>query len=129
MNMPASIPTEAAVWLRMQMTICSSRAAQQLHREIANVDEWANGLFTVLVNILPALLRANPELARQLEPQWRNAAERFEQLSAGAAPADPDECAERLEAPKMLHGLLDVMGVWADCGARPRRSGGRKRTK
>lgn len=115
MNIPASMTPETATWLCLQMTMASARATEPLRKEIDKVDEWANGLFTVLVQVLPGLLKANHPLAHQLEPQWRRASERFEHLSAGGSPIDSDETLERLEAPKMLYRLLEIMSVWDEC--------------
>lgn len=126
MNLPASLPPETATWLCLQMSMASARATEPLREEIDKVDEWANGLFTVLVQLLPGLLGANPLLAQQLEPQWRRAAERFDQLAAGGPPAEPDETMDRLEAPKMLYRILETMGIWAECRSLSKPASSRK---
>ena len=85
----------------------------QLRVEVDRVDEWANGLFWVLHDVLPWLLRRDPEMAAALAQQWREAAQHFAEVSAEEGQAASfDETAERLEARKMLYRLFDVLRLW-----------------
>lgn len=73
----------------------------QLRAEMERVDNWANGLLLVLMELLPPLLKKNPDIAAQLADSWRKAAEGFER-------GGKDE----LEARKILYRNLDLIGVW-----------------
>lgn len=92
------------------------REVRELRSEIDRVDDWANGLFAVLTDVLPALLKANPELAARLAPKWRDAADRFDRADqAQPTGAGRDiETAEFLEARKMLYRLFDLLGAWPE---------------
>lgn len=84
-----------------------------LRLEVDRNDDWANGLFAVLVEALPPLLRANPEMARQLGATWRNRADEYEALRSNPGQAeDFHDTAEKLEAAKMLYRQFDVLGLW-----------------
>lgn len=84
-----------------------------LRLEVDRNDDWANGLFAVLVEALPPLLRANPEMARQLGATWRNRADEYEALRSTPGQADDfHDTAEKLEAAKMLYRQFDVLGLW-----------------
>ncbi len=87
----------------------------QLRAEINKVDDWANGVFSVLQEVLPLLLRKNPDIAAILEDSWRAAAERFDLIT----PPDEQQVDlaqpatwEFLEPKKILYRQLDVLGVW-----------------
>lgn len=111
MSMPTDLSNEAAAWMHTQIAIANARSAALLREEIDRLDDWANGLYLVLLNVLPFLMKAHPEMARQVEPQWRSAAERFEALADGAR-SDDGETAELLEARKMLHSVLTLLHAW-----------------
>lgn len=112
MNLPADISPETAVWMRMQMTIAAARAVEPLKAEINQVDDWANGVFVVLRDVLPYLLKTFPELARDMAPQWSAAALDFDRIDVQGHPAKPDEPLEFLEARKMLYRTFALLGVW-----------------
>lgn len=112
MNLPADLSPETAAWMRMQMTIAAARAVEPLKAEINQVDDWANGVFVVLRDVLPYLLRTFPELARNVAPQWSAAALDFDQIDVHGHPAKADEPLEFLEARKMLYRTLALLGVW-----------------
>lgn len=95
---------------------------QELREEIAalrarieQVDDWAAGVQQVLLNVLPSLLRGHPEAAK-VHGLLQKADERYEQLKADPASADPasGQTAELYEPAKMLNRLLGIMGVWPD---------------
>lgn len=112
MNLPTDLSPEIATWMRTQMLMASASAAAPLREEIDRLDDWMNGLFIVLINVLPHLLRSQPELAQQLEPQWRSAADRFERLAPTNGHNEDGETAELLEARKMLYRTLTLLQVW-----------------
>lgn len=112
-NQPADLSSETTAWLHAQIAVAAARAVAPLREELDKLDDWANGLFVVLTNVLPHLLRAQPEMAAKLAPQWRKAAERFEALEvSGARRAGDGETLELLEARKMLYRIFAVMELW-----------------
>lgn len=112
MNIPAELSPEVAAWMRVQMSIAAARAVEPLKDEISKVDEWANGLFVALRDVLPVLLLDSPALTREIEPQWRKAAEEFDRIEQHGQQANGDESLELLEARKMLYRLFAVCGLW-----------------
>ena len=89
----------------------------QLRAELDRLDDWANGVLMALSDALLPLLKANPEAARYLEPLWRSAAERFEQLEAERGQAGQfAETAELLEAKTILYRQLRTLGAWRGPG-------------
>lgn len=112
MNIPAELSPEVAAWMRVQMSIAAARAVEPLKEEISKVDEWANGLFVALRDVLPVLLLESPALTREIEPQWRKAAEEFDRVEQHGHQANDEESLELLEARKMLYRLLSVCGLW-----------------
>ena len=91
----------------------------QLRAEIDRVDNWANGIFLVLQEVLPPLLKKNPEIASHLRDSWRAAAEKLDDLERGVEQRDDPEEAESLESlevRKILYRTLDLLGVWPKPG-------------
>lgn len=87
----------------------------QLRAEIDRVNEWSTGLFCVLHDVLPPLLREKPALAAALAPKWHLAAEQFDLASENTGQADSfEETADRLEARKMLYRLFAQLKLWPD---------------
>ena len=114
-NVPADLSPETAAWLHAQIAISTARAVAPLREELDKVDDWAGGLFVVFTNVLPHLLRTQPELAARLAPQWRKAAQRFDALQARGAQRTKDgESLEMLEARKMLYRIFAVMELWPE---------------
>ena len=103
---------DPAAWMRVQMTIAAARAVEPLKAEISKVDDWANGVFVVLRDVLPYLLKTFPELARNVAPQWSAAALDFDRIDVHGQPAKPDEPLEFLEARKILYRTFALLGVW-----------------
>lgn len=86
---------------------------ERLRAEIDRVDEWATGVFQVLVDVLYPLLMANPNAVAHVGQAWRQAAERFEVVRACTGQnEDIDETVERLEARKMLYRQYALLGLW-----------------
>lgn len=91
----------------------------QLRAEINRVDDWANGVFSVLLEVLPPLLRKNPDIAAKLADSWREAAERFDVIAPPEEQQidlDQPEPLEFLESKKILYRTLDLLGVWPKPG-------------
>lgn len=90
----------------------------QLRAEVDRLDDWANGVFVALGEALLPLLKAHPESAAYLEPLWRHAAERYEQvLSMPGQAGDFHETAELLEPRKMLYRQYSLLGAWPQPGS------------
>lgn len=110
-HMPANLSPETSAWLQAQMVINNAKTAAILRAEINKVDEWANGIFAALRDVLSHQLRKSPELANDLAAQWSEAAENFDRIHVhGMAPRD-GESLECLEARKMLYRLFSVVGT------------------
>ena len=85
----------------------------ELRLEVDRNDDWAMGLLAVLNDVLPHLLRSNPQMSEQLGASWRKTADRYEALASQTGRADgPEETVERLEPTKMLYRLFHVLGLW-----------------
>lgn len=90
----------------------------QLRARVEQADDWAGGLLDALQGVLLPLLKAHPDIARQVEPLWQQAAERFDLLQAGRQlPAEEDMPQEHFEPAKILYRQLSRVGVWR--GHRP----------
>lgn len=88
------------------------REIAQLREQIDAVDDWANGLHLVLVQVLPHLLRGHPE-AGKVKQLLQASAQRYEELLVHPERAhEPDEKAALLEASKMLYRQLELLNVW-----------------
>ena len=112
MELPAGMSPEVSAWIQAQITLSNASNAATLRAEINKVDDWANGVFMALKDALLPLLKDHPATACDIAPQWRKAAEQFEQIEQGSPPADPDETLELLEARKMLYRIFEVLGLW-----------------
>lgn len=113
---PADLSPETVAWLHAQMAINNARTAAVLREEINRVDDWANGIFAALRDVLLHQLKANPSLAAALAPGWRQAAEDFDRINLHGLPAAPDEPLEFLEARKMLYRLYVRLGIAPEAG-------------
>lgn len=89
----------------------------QLRARVEQVDDWAAGVLAALQDVLLPLLKAQPDIARQVEPIWRQAAENFDLLNAGSTlPEETDMPQEHFEPAKMLYRQLSRFGVWPGRG-------------
>lgn len=85
----------------------------RLRAQIDQVDDWANGIYSLLVAVLPHLLRNHPDLEK-VQRTLRAADDRYEELQAHPERAEKGEPAGLYEASKMLHRQLAILGVWPD---------------
>jgi len=115
-NFPADLTPEAAAWMQAQIVISNARTAALLREEINKVDDWANGLFAVLRDVLAHQLRESPELGQSLASSWGRAARDFDRINDQGMPAKPHEPLEFLEARKMLYRLFTTLGAMPRVG-------------
>lgn len=73
----------------------------QLRAELRAADEWAEGLFAALQDVLTPLLKLHPDVAEELGPRWQKVCEDFERTQAN-----------QLEPRKMLYRQLAQLSVW-----------------
>lgn len=86
---------------------------ERLRAEIDAVDDWANGIFLTLVQVLPLLLRDHPRSAN-IQRLLQQADSRYEELLAHPEQAEEGEPAGLHEAGKMLYRQMALLGVWPD---------------
>ena len=115
-HLPTDISPETAAWLQAQMAIHSARTAAVLREEINKVDDWANGIFAALRDVLAYQLRESPELGKALAKSWSDVAKDFDRISDQGMPSNPDEPLEFLEARKMLYRLFVSLGSMPKAG-------------
>lgn len=115
-NLPADLTPETAAWLQAQMAINNARTAAVLREEINKVDDWANGIFAALRDLLAVQLLSAPELGQALAKEWRIAARDFDRIHVQGLPAKQDEPLEYLEARKMLYRLFSHLGTMPKVG-------------
>lgn len=85
-----------------------SAAVEPLHKKLDEQDEWMNGLYLALLDLMQALAKEqSPELA-QVIPAWMSAADHYELAKQGLY---PDESPERLEPRKLLYRMLLTTGA------------------
>lgn len=116
---PQELSPETLAWIQSQIAIASTRAAAAGHatlpEEIDRVDDWANGIFALLADLVPLLLREQPEVAAALKPRWAKAARRYAALQGSGQRRTKDgEPLEQLEARKMLYRTMLTMKAWPD---------------
>ena len=109
-NMPANLSPETSAWLQTQMIINNAKTAAILRAEIIKVDEWANGIFAALRDVLGHQLRKSPELANDLATCWSEVAQDFDRIHVQGEAPRPHENLEYLEARKMLFKYFSVNG-------------------
>ena len=110
-HLPADITPEAAAWMHTQIALSNARTAATLRREIDKVDDWANGIFAALRDVLQHQLRESPALASALAKDWGPAARAFDRIEVRGLPPAPDEPLEFLEARKMYFRLFGSVGL------------------
>ena len=82
-----------------------------LREEINKVDDWANGIYAALRDVLMHQLRESPELGKTLAKNWSRAARDFDRIHVQGQPARKDEPLEFLEARKMYYRVFSHLGV------------------
>ena len=109
-----AINPETTSWVRELLAQEIEKAVAPLRQEIDQVDDWANGVFAVLADLLPELLQTHPQLGQRLMPLWQEAAERYDTLGrqADGQADDFHETQWLLEARKMLYRQLVASGSW-----------------
>lgn len=107
-----SLDPETTEWVRALLEQEIAKAVVPLRQEIDQLDDWANGVFVALQNVLPPLLRKHPDIALQLEPLWRAASEQYDRLEGIAQADDFHETQSLLEPRKMLYRQLANLKAW-----------------
>lgn len=110
---PVELSPRAAAWLQMQTSVAASRAAQVVQGDLEDLEGFVNGMLVTMAQLVPLLLEAVPEVAQQLAPHWREAAERYDALIAPAAAGRDDDAVRLLEARKLLYRCCERLGVWS----------------
>lgn len=83
----------------------------RLRAEIDAVDDWSNGVFMLLIEVLPQLLRDHPN-ASKVRDSLKRSAERYDLLLAHPEHAEDGGPAGLYEARKMAYRLLALTGVF-----------------
>ena len=109
-HIPADLSPETAAWLQAQVVLHNAHTAAVLREEINKVDDWANGIYAALRDVLAYQLRQSPALGQELAQKWGQAAEDFDRIDVYGLPPQPDEPLEFLEARKMLFRLFSLLG-------------------
>ena len=115
-HLPATLHPEAAAWLQAQMLIHNARTAAVLREEINKVDDWANGIYAALRDVLAYQLRESPEMGKTLAKNWSRAAREFDRIQVKGLPAKPNEPLEFLEARKMYYRVFSHLELMPKVG-------------
>lgn len=107
-----AINPETTEWVRALLQQEIDKAVAPLRQELDQVDDWANGVFCALSDLMPVLLKTQPEIARYLEPMWRKASERYDHIGSTGQADDFHETQALLEARKTLYRRLAVLKAW-----------------
>lgn len=107
-----AINPETTEWVRALLQQEIDRAVAPLRQEIDQLDDWANGVFCALSDLMPALLKTQPEIARYLEPLWRKASERYDHIGNTDQAEDFHETQPLLEARMTLYRQLASVRAW-----------------
>lgn len=109
-QLPADMSPETAAWIQAEIIAHNARTAAVLREEINKVDDWANGIFAALRDVLAHQLRESPELGKALAKSWSRVAKDFDRIEVQGQPAKPHEPLEFLEARKMLYRIFVILG-------------------
>lgn len=107
-------PLATTEWVRELLAQEIEKAVAPLRQEIDQTDNWANGVFAALEDLLRVLLVKHPDIAAELAPLWRGAAERFDNIGSIEQADDFHESQELLEARKMLYRQLALVKAWPE---------------
>ena len=95
-------------WVQQEI----EKAVAPLRQQIEVLDDWSNGVFAALADLLPLLLKAQPDIAAALAPLWRDASVQYDRLGTVGQAEDFHETQALLEARKMLYRRLDLLKAW-----------------
>ncbi len=109
-----SLSQEITSWVRELLAQEIEKSVAPLRAEIDQVDDWANGVFAALADVLPLLLRKHPDVAGQLEPMWRKISEQYNTVDSTDQADDFHQTQGLLEARKMLYRQLAVLKAWPE---------------
>lgn len=84
---------------------------EPLKKEIQENEHFMYGILTTLMELMPPLLKSNPELAQKLEPRFRYHAQKFANLQSGQSD-EFDDTPDRHEPAKMLYKYLELLDTW-----------------
>lgn len=83
-------------------------AVAPLEKKLDAQDEWMNGLFLALEDVMQALLKKHPALVAAAIKDWQVASDRYDLACQGLY---QDESPERLEPRKLLYRMLRATGA------------------
>lgn len=89
---------------------------EQLRAEARAADEWADGLYSALLDVVAELSRHHPRLADDLKSRWRLSAARFDALSAGHK---PDSGCDSIDTPGNLEPRAKLYRALASGESKP----------
>lgn len=107
-----TLSPEAAEQMRALLQQEVGKAIEPLRQQIDQVDDWANGVFAALEDVVLLLKSKRPEWVAELEPSWHKAAEQYATLELGGQADDFHQTLALLEARKMLYQKLRLLGAW-----------------
>ncbi|MBK9442565.1 MAG: hypothetical protein IPN53_15210 [Comamonadaceae bacterium] len=58
---------ETTAWVQQEV----EKAVAPLRQQIDVLDDWSNGVFAALADLMPLLLKSQPDIAASLAPLWR----------------------------------------------------------
>lgn len=105
--------SEAHEQLRAEMRQAIAAAIAPLRQQLDQQDEWMNGLYLALLELLQATAKEQPAVIRRLLPAWEKVADRYEQMQRHPA---ANESPERLEPRKLLYRMLQTTGALRHLG-------------
>lgn len=92
-----------------QITDLMRTETKQLRDEINRLDDWANGLYAALHDVVNEVALSSPEIAKRLAARWSKVAAEFDQLEANPQ-MESEDSLEILEARKVLYRSLVIAG-------------------
>ena len=107
-----SLTPDTTEWVRALLAQEIEKAVAPLRQEIDQLDDWANGVFAALSDVMPVLLKTQPEIACYLEPMWREASEQYDRIGSIGQADDFHGTQALLEASKMLYRQLALLKAW-----------------
>lgn len=113
-NPPADLSPETAAWIQAQAAITTARAAARLQADIDRAEDRVSGVVLALAQLLPHLVKADPELRRTLGRSWAAVAHEVVQIEDFGKRPEPGITIELLEARDVLFQALECSGLWGD---------------